>query len=145
MKLPAPRVRREAAVKLPAPRAHFVRVPAISAVELKEELSARGLGTSGKKAELVGKLREALENPPAAPDAPATSPATTSATTETAMPGTAAAGGRPGTLKAQLAEGRSEGESIQSIIEQQRQQIEQLNRENRLMLEELTRVRSMQQ
>jgi len=71
--------------------------------------------------------------------------ATTSATTETAMPGTAAAGGRPGTLQAQLAEGRSEGESIQSIVEQQRQQIEQLTRENRLMLEELTRVRSLQQ
>jgi len=58
-------------VKLPAPRAHFVRVRAISAGELKEELSARGLDTRGKKAELVGKLREALENPPAAPDAPA--------------------------------------------------------------------------
>jgi len=63
VKLPAPRVRRV--------RAHIVRVRAISAGELKEELSARGLGTSGKKAELVGKLREALENPPAAPDAPA--------------------------------------------------------------------------
>jgi hypothetical protein len=53
-------------------RDHFVRVRAISAGELKEELSARGLGTSGKKAELVGKLREALENPPAAPDASGT-------------------------------------------------------------------------
>ena len=42
-----------------------MRVRAISAGELKEALSARGLGTSGKKAELVGKLREALENPPA--------------------------------------------------------------------------------
>jgi hypothetical protein len=42
-------------------RAHFVRVRAISAGELKEELSARGLDTSGKKAELVVKLREALE------------------------------------------------------------------------------------
>jgi len=66
VKLPAPRVRRV--------RAHIVRVRAISAGELKEELSARGLGTSGKKAELVGKLREALENPPAAPDAPTTAP-----------------------------------------------------------------------
>ena len=58
-----------------------MRVRAISAGELKEELSARGLGTSGKKAELrqgtaraARRLREALKNPPAAPDAPTTAP-----------------------------------------------------------------------
>ena len=62
--------------------------------------------------------------------------ATTSATTEAAI---------LGTLQAQLAEGRSEGEPLQNIVEKQRQQLEQLTRENRLMLEELTRLRSLQQ
>jgi len=39
-----------------------VRVRAISAGELKEELSARGLDTSGKKAELVSEMRRGLRH-----------------------------------------------------------------------------------
>ena len=46
-------------------------VTKMSVGALKEELSARGIDASGKKADLVGRLKEAIENPPAPEAAPA--------------------------------------------------------------------------
>ena len=45
-------------------------VPKMSVGALKEELSARGIDSSGKKAELVGRLKGAMENTPAPAEVP---------------------------------------------------------------------------